>query len=72
MKNIPALRARKVAGALRKAGFILLRQRGSHQIYQKGNRLLVIPWHSKDLKKPTVKAIIDQSGMTVEEFIKLL
>lgn len=72
MKNIPALNARKVIGAIEKAGFEFVRQKGSHRIYQKANRLLVVPYHNKDLKKPTIKSIIEQSGMTVEEFIKLL
>jgi len=72
MKKIPALNARKVIGALEKAGFVFIRQKGSHRIYQKGNRFLVVPYHNKDLKKPTVKSIIEHSGMTVEEFIKLL
>jgi len=51
MKNIPALNARRVIGALRKAGFELVRQKGSHQIFRKENRLLVVPCHRKDLKK---------------------
>lgn len=72
MKNIPALNARKVIGALERAGFIFVRQKGSHRIYKNGNRLLVIPFHNKDLKKPTINSIIEQSGMTVDEFIKFL
>lgn len=72
MKNIPALNARKVVSILEKAGFIFIRQKGSHRIYKKGNRLLVVPFHNKDLKKPTLKSIIEQSGMTVDEFVKLL
>ncbi len=72
MKNIPALNARKVIGALERAGFLFIRQKGSHRIYKKQNRLLVVPFHNKDLKKPTVKSIIEQSGMTVDEFIRFL
>ena len=72
MKKIPALNARKVIGALEKAGFVFIRQKGSHRIYREGNRLLVVPHHNKDLKKPTVRSIIEQSGMTAEEFIKFL
>ena len=72
MKSIPALNARKVISALEKAGFVFVRQKGNHRIYQERNRFPVIPYHNRDLKKPTIKSIIEQSGMTIEEFIKIL
>ncbi|TSC97271.1 MAG: hypothetical protein CEN88_87 [Candidatus Berkelbacteria bacterium Licking1014_2] len=56
---------------MEKAGFVYIRQKGSHRIFRKGDRLLVIPHHNKDLKRPTLKGIIEQAGMTEEEFIKL-
>ena len=68
MKNIPALNARKVIRALEKAGFVFLRQKGSHRIYDKSGRLVVVPYHNRDLKKPTVLAIIEQSGLSIDEF----
>jgi len=72
MKNLPASNARKVIRALEKAGFVFIRQKGSHKIFCKKHRLVVVPFHNKDLKKPTLKAIVEQSGMTEDEFIKLL
>lgn len=72
MRSVPALNARKLIRALEKAGFIFIRQKGSHRIYSKSGRLIVVPYHNKDLKKPTVLAIIEQSGFTVDEFLKLL
>ncbi len=72
MKNIPALNARKVIRALEKAGFVFLRQKGSHRIYDKSGRLVVVPYHNRDLKKPTVLAIIEQSGLTIDEFLRFL
>lgn len=72
MSKLPSLTPRKVIRAIEKAGFEFIRQKGSHRIYQKGERYLVVPYHNKDLKVPTLKSIIEQSGMTIEEFIKLL
>lgn len=33
---------------------------------------VTIPFHNKDLSPKTLKSIIDQAGLTVEEFIDLL
>lgn len=32
----------------------------------------VIPMHARDIKKGTLRAIIRQAGLTVEEFLDLL
>ena len=32
-------------------GWKQIRQNGSHRIYQKGNKKVVIPYHCKELKK---------------------
>lgn len=49
-----------------------MRQKGSHRIYVKGSVGVTVPMHNKDLKMPTLRNIIKQSGMEVEEFIGLL
>jgi len=42
------------------SGFELIRSRGSHKIYRKGNRRIVIPHHAgKTLHPKIVKQIID-------------
>ena len=33
---------------------------------------VTLPWHNKDLKRGTLALIIEQSGHTTEEFLKLL
>ncbi|PJC32421.1 hypothetical protein CO051_03300 [Candidatus Roizmanbacteria bacterium CG_4_9_14_0_2_um_filter_39_13] len=76
MKNLPALRARKVIKALKKAGFIEDRQRGSHLIliHPTRKRRTVIPVHAgKTIKKPLLQSIIENDAdMTIEEFLKLI
>lgn len=76
MKNLPALNSRKVVRALKKAGFIEDRQKGSHLILidPLTNKRTVIPIHpGKTIKKPLLQSIIeDDAGLTVEDFLKLL
>lgn len=76
MKNLPALNSRKVIRALKKAGFVEDRQKGSHQILINPltNRRVVIPMHAgKTIKKPLLQSIIENdAGLTVEDFLNLL
>lgn len=61
----------EAVSALRRAGFETLRQTGSQLIMRKGSRTVVVPQH-KPIKPGTLKGLIEQAGMTVEEFAKLL
>lgn len=72
MSKLPALKSLDIIRALQKAGFEEHRQKGSHKIFKKGNLRVTVPVHSGDLKKGTVRSIIEQAGFTVEEFIQLL
>jgi HicA toxin of bacterial toxin-antitoxin, len=46
--------------------------RGSHYFLRKADRNVVIPYHTKDLKPGTLRAIIDQSSLTIDELLALL
>ena len=72
MSKLPALKPSQVIKVLEKAGFSFVRQKGSHRIYVKRNRGIIIPFHNRNLKKGTLRHIIKQAGLTVEEFLKLL
>lgn len=76
MKNLPALNARKVIKALKKAGFREDRQKGSHLVLINPltNKRVVVPVHpGKTIKKPLLQSIVENdAGMTIEEFLKLL
>jgi len=70
-EKLPALRAKEVIRILEKAGFEKWRQKGSHLTMFRvvDNRALTIPVHfSKTLPKGTLRAIIKQAGLTMEEF----
>jgi len=56
--KLPSLKPRQVVKVLKKLGFVFVKQKGSHRIYVKGNIGITIPYHNKDLKKGTPRAII--------------
>lgn len=75
MKSLPALNSRKVVRALKKAGFIEDRQKGSHLVLVHPERMTrtVVPIHSgKTIRKPLLKAIIEDAKLSTEEFLNLL
>jgi predicted RNA binding protein YcfA (HicA-like mRNA interferase family) len=75
MAKLPSLTARKVIQALKRAGFVEDRQRGSHMIlcHPQTKARTVVPVHAgKTIKEPLVRAIIRDAGMLTDEFIKLL
>jgi predicted RNA binding protein YcfA (HicA-like mRNA interferase family) len=75
-RKLPALPAREIIRALERTGFRLVRSKGSHRIYQHmhdATRRTVIPDHGpRDLPRGTLRAIIDQCGLSVDEFLDLL
>ena len=64
MPKAPRLTATEAEAMLLKAGFVWLRSRGSHRIYAKGGRRVVVPFHSGAMLHPK---IIRQVLEAVEE-----
>jgi predicted RNA binding protein YcfA (HicA-like mRNA interferase family) len=56
--------------ALEKAGFTVVRQ-GKHIVMTDGNRQVTIPRHNP-IKAFTLGGIVQDAGLTIEEFRKLL
>ncbi len=75
MTKLPRLSGKEVVKALSKAGFEIVRQRGSHVIMRKqtpeGKIATVVPNH-KEVDRGTLLEIIRQAKMTKESFIDLL
>jgi predicted RNA binding protein YcfA (HicA-like mRNA interferase family) len=73
MAKLPVLSSRECIRALAKLGFYFVRQRGSHVFLRRDNPLtqLVVP-ESDSLPKGTLRAIIRQAGLTVDDFVRLL
>lgn len=57
--------------ALKRLVFVQLRQTGSHLVLRKDNRTVVVPQH-KPIKPGTLKGVIEQAGLTLEEFAEEL
>jgi predicted RNA binding protein YcfA (HicA-like mRNA interferase family) len=60
--------------ALERAGFEMQRQKGSHATLRHplSRRTTVVPVHPGDVKRPLLKMIIAQAGLSEEEFMALL
>lgn len=74
MPKLPVVKARKLLKALEKLGFVKHHQAGSHiQMKHADGRRTTIPYHpSQEIRRGTIKGIIDDLRMTTEEFIAAL
>jgi len=74
MTSLPALKPKAVISALRRNGFEVVRVRGSHYqlLNRSSNRRVTVPFHNRDLSKATLLSIIQQSGLSLDDFLKLL
>jgi predicted RNA binding protein YcfA (HicA-like mRNA interferase family) len=74
VSTLPHVSGRKVVQALLRIGYEKDRQKGSHIVMRQisyPHRRIVVPDH-KEVAKGTLRAIIRYTGLTVEEFTKLL
>ncbi len=65
------LKPKKVVKALQRAGFEIDHVTGSHYILKKENLRTSVPYHQK-VKTGTLRSILNQCGLTIEEFLELL
>jgi predicted RNA binding protein YcfA (HicA-like mRNA interferase family) len=75
MPKLPRITSRKLLQVLIRAGFYIHHQTGSHANLRHRTKLqlhIVVPRHSGDLALKTLKSIIVQADMTVDEFVRLL
>ena len=54
MPKVPRLIAAEAESILMKAGFTWLRSKGSHRIYAKGGRKVVVPFHGSATLHPKI------------------
>ena len=73
MSRLPRISGRDCVKALGKVGFYLKRQHGSHMILRRDNPFaqIVVPNH-KELDRGTLRAVIRQAELGVDEFVRLL
>jgi len=75
MPKLPRIPSLLVIRAFKRARFYEYHISGSHVQLRhpvKQNLRVTIPFHRKDLTPKTLKSIIGQAGLTIEEFLDLL
>lgn len=73
MTKLPRISGRECARVLSKIGFYLKRQEGSHMILRRDAPFaqVVVPDHP-ELDRGTLRAIIRQAGLSVDDFLRLM
>lgn len=71
MKLTP-IKPEEMARLLHHLGFRLVRQKGSHAVYEHPDgRLTVLPMHRQELAKGTLRSILRDIGLSVKEYDQL-
>ena len=74
-RHLPAISGRQLVRTLRRAGFVELRQKGSHVAMEKrtseGCWRTVVPLH-REIRPGTLSDILKQTGLTKEDLAQLL
>ena len=75
MPKFPVLSGKEIVKALEKAGFEFVKQRGSHlkmrKIDSEGKKTVIIPL-KPTIRIGTLKSVLRQAHLNLEEFLKLL
>jgi predicted RNA binding protein YcfA (HicA-like mRNA interferase family) len=69
--KLPVVSGKETIKVLVKLGFEVRRGKGDHVVLKKGFRVFVVPLHNP-LKKGTLRKILKQAGISVEEFNTML
>jgi predicted RNA binding protein YcfA (HicA-like mRNA interferase family) len=73
--RVPSLRGRTGIAALERAGCYVRHVKGSHHVLRhpsKPRARVVVPVHRRDLPAGTLRGMIKQAGLTIDEFLDLL
>jgi len=73
MSKLPIISGRECVRALERVGFYFKRREGSHIVLRRDDPFtqIVVPDH-KELDRGTLRAIIRQAGLSIDEFVELL
>lgn len=72
--RLPALTAKELAKAIKKSGFILYRQKGSHQIWKHPDgRWTTIPFHAgENIGRGLLRKILNDVNISPKDLLKLI
>jgi predicted RNA binding protein YcfA (HicA-like mRNA interferase family) len=75
MTKVPSIDYTKTISALRRDGWVVVRQKGSHIRLQKHTRnevlKITVPAH-RPIKRSTLSHLLKQARLSVDEFLELL
>lgn len=72
MQRLTPIKPEEMARLLRKLGFRLTQQKGSHAVYEHPDgRTTVLPMHRREMAKGTLRSILRDIGISVEEYDRL-
>ncbi|MFQ5862850.1 MAG: type II toxin-antitoxin system HicA family toxin [Candidatus Brocadiales bacterium] len=73
-EKLPSLRPKEVIKAFQRAGFTIIRQKGSHVFlkHPQTGKLICIPQHTEDIKLGLLLGQLKKIEMSKEEFLKFL
>ena len=73
MSKLPVVSGKQCVKILEKLGFVIYRQRGSHitLVRENPSNQTTVPLH-KELDRGTLRAILRQTDISVDEFVKNL
>ena len=74
MTNWPTLKSSQIAGALKKLGFFITRQKGSHARFEHADgRATTVPMHAgQDIGRGLFRKILRDIEMNFEDFRKFI
>ena len=69
MARLPSRTGKQIARILLRNGFVLDHVTGSHHIFISADetRRVTVPVHAKDLPKGTLREILKQAGLSVDD-----
>lgn len=73
-EKFPSLKPKDVIKAFERAGFTIVRQKGSHVFLKnpQTNQRVCVPYHTKDIKVGLLLGQLKKIGMSKETFFKFL
>lgn len=74
-ERLPRITSSELLAALRRAGWEIVRQRGSHArlAHAEQSGRVTVSVHAREIVKPgTLRGVLEQAGLTVDELVELL
>ncbi|MGI8441055.1 MAG: type II toxin-antitoxin system HicA family toxin [Thermoleophilaceae bacterium] len=73
-ERLPTVRPRQLIRVLEQKGWRLQRTKGSHHhfVHPDNPKIASVPVHAKDLKRGLLSGLLKDTGISREEFLRLL